>query len=322
MKTTLLTLCLSLMSFHFGYSQTTNIPDENFEQALIDLGIDSDGTVNGQVLTADIENVTELDLSNEEYEDLGYNDLDITGISDFTALEIIDLQGQPIYWFSGENEDIFNSNLNLKEIHLNNFGTDYDSSIYIEKLDLSNLNNLEYLNFNNLDIKYIKLDNSNYDYENIIIDLLHEGYPRPAGPITNSDDPEWPDYWTNEVCIQVNDPEAASNNNPPYDTWTILIDNIGIVTYNFSANCNLSTENFEDLNTISVYPNPVQNKLNFENPKQINLDEVQIFNIKGQLVKRFTNIKNSINLDNLNKGVYFVKVKSEENIQTFKVLKK
>jgi hypothetical protein len=49
--------------FNHSHAQTTNIPDENFEQALIDLNIDSDTNINGQVLTPDIENLTELDFS-------------------------------------------------------------------------------------------------------------------------------------------------------------------------------------------------------------------------------------------------------------------
>ena len=47
-------LCLNLLQ-----AQTTNIPDANFEQALIDLGIDTDG-LNGQVLTSDINTLTDL----------------------------------------------------------------------------------------------------------------------------------------------------------------------------------------------------------------------------------------------------------------------
>ncbi len=60
-------------------AQTTSIPNANFEQALIDLGIDSDGIVNGQVLTADISGVTSLDVQSKSIGNL-------TGIQDFAAL--------------------------------------------------------------------------------------------------------------------------------------------------------------------------------------------------------------------------------------------
>ncbi len=62
------------------YAQTTAIPDANFEQALIDLGIDKDGTVNGGVATADITVVIELDIRVKGITDL-------TGIQDFSSLK-------------------------------------------------------------------------------------------------------------------------------------------------------------------------------------------------------------------------------------------
>ena len=62
-----------------GFSQTTLIPDPNFEQALIDLGYDT-APIDGQVLTANISSVTSLDVS------LNFDITDLTGIEDFTAL--------------------------------------------------------------------------------------------------------------------------------------------------------------------------------------------------------------------------------------------
>ncbi|WP_242118992.1 T9SS type A sorting domain-containing protein [Aestuariivivens sediminicola] len=87
MKTRLLLLCLLMASYQI-YAQCpggtpdpgyTCIPDGNFEQALIDQMYDSEGTLDGQVLTADISGITSLDISS-----LGITDL--TGIEDFTSL--------------------------------------------------------------------------------------------------------------------------------------------------------------------------------------------------------------------------------------------
>src|SRR5690554_8191627 len=66
-------------------AQITYIPDPNFEQALIDLGIDSDGVINGQVLTADIDTVKVLNL---RYKNIS----DLTGIEDFAALEDLNIR--------------------------------------------------------------------------------------------------------------------------------------------------------------------------------------------------------------------------------------
>jgi hypothetical protein len=46
----LLTILIVLLFVNTSIAQTTAIPDAAFEQALIDLGIDSDGVINGQVL--------------------------------------------------------------------------------------------------------------------------------------------------------------------------------------------------------------------------------------------------------------------------------
>ena len=55
----------------------TFVPDDNFEQALIDLGYDD--VLDNYVLTENISGVTELDVDNKEISDL-------TGIEGFTAL--------------------------------------------------------------------------------------------------------------------------------------------------------------------------------------------------------------------------------------------
>lgn len=57
MKKLILTL-LSLVPF-ITKAQVTLIPDPVFEQLLINLNIDSDGIVNGQLLTSDAQNITQ-----------------------------------------------------------------------------------------------------------------------------------------------------------------------------------------------------------------------------------------------------------------------
>jgi len=59
----------------------TAIPDANFEKALIGFGLDS-GEIDGQVLTANINGVTGINLD-------GSNISDLTGIEGFTALEYL-----------------------------------------------------------------------------------------------------------------------------------------------------------------------------------------------------------------------------------------
>ncbi|KQB40570.1 T9SS type B sorting domain-containing protein [Flavobacterium aquidurense] len=77
-----ITWFLFLIGF-FGYAQFTPIPDPNFEKALIDLGIDS-GVIDGKVLTAQISEITSLEIP-------GKNISDLTGIEAFVKLEQLNI---------------------------------------------------------------------------------------------------------------------------------------------------------------------------------------------------------------------------------------
>ncbi|HHZ65245.1 MAG TPA: T9SS type A sorting domain-containing protein [Flavobacteriales bacterium] len=71
-----------------AFGQTTAIPDANFEQALIDLGYDN--VIDGSVLTANIDTVTNLDVYSKSISDL-------TGIEDFTALTSLSCDSNQLY---------------------------------------------------------------------------------------------------------------------------------------------------------------------------------------------------------------------------------
>ena len=72
-KLLLILLCVPLI----GFGQITMIPDANFEQRLISFGYDT--ILDGTVLTAAIDTVTQLEVSY-------YGISDLTGIEDFTDL--------------------------------------------------------------------------------------------------------------------------------------------------------------------------------------------------------------------------------------------
>lgn len=76
----LLFLVLLLSSF-LGYSQYTLIPDVNFEKALLKKRIDT-GAPDGQVLTANISGLTDLDVFGESI-------MDFTGIQSFVSLKTL-----------------------------------------------------------------------------------------------------------------------------------------------------------------------------------------------------------------------------------------
>ncbi|XCF06947.1 T9SS type A sorting domain-containing protein [Tamlana crocina] len=138
MKIKLLSFILFTISY-LGFSQTTAIPDVNFEQALIDLGIDSDGAINGKVFTSDISGVTYLNISYRNISDL-------TGIEAFTALTELRCQGNNLTSLN------FSNNLQLKKLlcYSNN----------LSSLNINNSTVLEEVNANNNSIQSINLTNN------------------------------------------------------------------------------------------------------------------------------------------------------------------
>lgn len=114
----------------FGFSQNTFIPDDNFEQALINLGYDS-GPLDDFVITANIETIEDLDISSNNISDL-------TGIQDFISLITLNCSNNSI------SNLVLTSNLNLTEL--------YCSNNLLTSLNISDLKGLKELwcNFNQI----------------------------------------------------------------------------------------------------------------------------------------------------------------------------
>ncbi len=86
----------------------------------------------------------------------------------------------------------------------------------------------------------------------------------------------------------------------------------------------LSSDQFTAINSIAVYPNPVSNYFMITSP-QLSIDEVEIFNSIGQLVKtqKLTQLNNSISIDDLQSGEYFLRIYNEGIfIKSDKIIKK
>jgi uncharacterized delta-60 repeat protein len=79
----------------------------------------------------------------------------------------------------------------------------------------------------------------------------------------------------------------------------------------------LSTNNSE-IDKIVIFPNPVQEKIYFSNLKNV---EYEIYNMLGKLVLKGNNVENEINVNNITKGVYILKLKKGEHIFNQKFIK-
>lgn len=116
-------LLLVGLLMHSGiiHSQGLPIPDPNFEQALIDLGIDTDG-LNGWIQDTDAQNVTSLDVSGKTISDL-------SGIEAFSGLVTLDCSYNELSFLE------LSGNVTLEAVMANNN--------QLISIGLSNLSNLQ-----------------------------------------------------------------------------------------------------------------------------------------------------------------------------------
>jgi surface protein len=156
----------------------TLIPDANFEQALIDLGIDSDGLINGQVFTSDVSGVTSLDVSNKNINDLTGNE-DFIGLTNLNcsqnnlaSLNLANLIDLVVLDCNNNNLSILDisNNLNLEELilHSNNVGNlNVDNHLNLTNLTCYS-NNINTLNVdNNLALNILNCAGNNLNNLNV-----------------------------------------------------------------------------------------------------------------------------------------------------------
>ena len=128
---------IGLMSF----SQNTYVPDNNFEQALIDFGYDT-SPLNDYVPTANISEITDLNLAFRFIDDL-------TGIEDFTALSTLDCSMNNLSSLNISN------NYDLTEL--------YCWSNPLGSLDVSNNYSLTTLNCSSNQLTNLDLSNNSFE---------------------------------------------------------------------------------------------------------------------------------------------------------------
>ncbi len=320
-------IIIFLFSISMGsFAQITLIPDPNFEQALIDLGIDSDGIVNGQVLTSDIETVTNLDINNKGIQDLN-------GIEGFTALEVLDVSSNMAPYLS------FPQNLELVELI-------FDGSFHLVGMDVSSNTNLEILRSTFSFLTELDLSN------NINLLELALGEPSPAGThgieyidlshnimlqklylenlellgavdLRSGNNTGLLDVYIHcsldfgvlcepFPCLMVDDVVAAQNNQFPYSEWNALVV--------YSEDCTLGISSQED-NLFSIYPNPAKNELFLSLTNTTSNLKIKIFNIEGKLLSTQSlefEKQAAVDVSNLSNGIYFLNIEAENGNTIFK----
>jgi hypothetical protein len=342
-------------------AQITAIPDTNFEQALIDLGLDY-GVPDGIVLTANIDTVSLLQI-------WGYNISDLTGIEDFSNLTSLSCMSNQLTSIDvsqnaalitlscGDNQltsldvlqNIALQNLACEANELTNLDVTQNIELLqlicynnqLTSLDVSYNNELEYLicqgnQLASLDVsqsidlafldcssnQIISLDVS----QNIVLSKLWCGYGELSClNVKNGNNSNFINFNAagspNLNCIEVDDVAWSTV------SW------IGVdAGASFSTNCNsacsssaVGINESDIISVFSLYPNPASNNINIEFENEEETVNLQIMNVHGQSVfsKEYYNTDNiRVDIGSFSLGIYMANVTTQTERKVLKFIKK
>ncbi len=316
---TIFTILFLMISIGLGFSQNVTIPDSNFKNALLThdpvIDINSDGEIQvseaeavGDILNlgdkgiSDLtgieaftnlirlscqqNNLTSLDLSaNLTLQNLNAwgNHFTMLNVTQNTALTYLEISGSDLTELDITN----NPNINFLSIGYNQIG----------ELDLSQ--NVNLINFTSLGNPHISLDFSLCpllefvsiaDLSSLQFVNLQNGHNSTMG------------LYLQEVpqldCVRV---DAEIMGNIP-ESWTYPEET------NFSDECMMGAQDLIQ-NEIQIYPNPAKDQFFIRSDEQI--QTVEIYSVSGEkLLSRNGRDIQSLNVSNLSKGIYLVRVKT------------
>jgi len=312
-----------------AYPNVINIPDPNFEQALIDLGYDTNG-LNGNILQTEAEVIINLDVRNKDIANLqgieGFinieelnirnNNIETIDISSNTVLEIfvcdnnnleaLDLSNNAaleIFACSDNNLETLDLSNNLALTYIEAFNNnltsiDVSSNVALEVLSLYN-NNLTSLDLsNNSQLANVFCANNQLtslnikNGSNINIALFHA--------VNNP----------NLTCIEVDDVVYSTTNWTDIDAQT-----------SFSEDCGAALGIDEEtiLDSLSLYPNPSSDVFYIKGLQETS--QVKIYDINGRnILTTSTTFNQSIDVSNFPKGMYLVNISNPKGQTTKKII--
>ena len=169
----LISLCLPLITL----SQQTYVPDDDFEQSLINLGFDS--VLDDSVLTSSVDTISSLHL--------GFfinNIYDLTGIEDFSALKNLTIWHQFLITLDVSQNTLLES-LNCTGNQLAYLDVSNNTALIslvcaenqLTSLDITNNNNILALNTtDNINLHCINVDDSTFSANNWINNIDPQHY--------------------------------------------------------------------------------------------------------------------------------------------------
>lgn len=87
-----------------------------------------------------------------------------------------------------------------------------------------------------------------------------------------------------------------------------------------TINRTLSTDAFFKDN-LEIYPNPTSNIININSKNNLKIEAIQITDMNGRIIKETKQSTNAINTSELNTGVYFLRITTNQGTGTTKIIK-
>ncbi|RFN59322.1 T9SS type A sorting domain-containing protein [Marixanthomonas ophiurae] len=324
-------------------AQIVNIPDANFKNVLLNQNcadFDNDGVYDGDV---DTNNDGEIQVSEAEavLRLRGTNEgiVSVEGIESFVNIEILTLFGNDIteidlsqlselthIFLSGSELTTLDVSQNPNLIRLGAIGNNLSS------IDVSNNTLLEIIDIRENQISTLDVS------QNIILEELNIGY----NLLTSLDVSQntnlrrlW--SWNNELTyLNVRNGNnnsmsvmvATSNKNLPCilvddenatrptctEDWGWCKDEEAI----YSEDCTLDIDDFNS-DKLTVYPNPANNLIQIDSAMPIKC--IKLYNsIGGLVIEKETNV-DTIDISNLQSGIYFLQINNFDNRISKKIVK-
>lgn len=298
MKKQLLFLSTILLLAVNSSAQNVNIPDTVFKAYLV-----GNSAINTN-LDSEIQ-VSEASAFNGNIQANSIGITDMTGIEAFTALTFLSVSGNSFTSIDLTNcPDIYHLDLGsngLTQLDLSNNSKVrnlYISYNNLTSLDLSNVDSLRLLSARGNDITSLNFSNNTKvqtiycNYNNLNYLNLKNGNNTNISFMRADNNP-------NLTCILVDDTAYANANWPYIDAQSF-----------FAINCPTTSIITEGVNKVTLFPNPTQSHvtIQLENGKVANY---QLYNNTGKLIQSINQTNNIINLEGLEKGIYFIAIEDE-----------
>ncbi len=168
-------------------------------------------------------------------------------------------------------------------------------------------------------------DNANpseYDFESVALHELGHGHQL-AHVINTSSDVMHYNFSNGETLKVLASSNIVAASNVQSRSTGAAVCGESVMT-DYAGSCTLAIDETELNSAVTIYPNPANGVIYIKNDTRFNLERVIVYDLSGRLVSNI-DISNSsrvktINLQGVSKGVYFIKIASDEASITRKLV--